>query len=207
MASKRRKEEETFEFRPIPPKSQRKKKSKKSTSRPPASKKLTEGWFIYVIYIILGIGLALVTKQLLAVTLSTDMPVVAVVSPSMQHDNAEVTHYDWLADRLGYNVSYINSWPAPKGFMIGDMPIVKGEPEYKVGDVIVYSVLGEKFPIIHRIIKINEDGTYQTKGDNNRDQLPYEFKVTEDKIYGKVLFVIPKLGYLKVIITKLFGAV
>jgi signal peptidase I len=169
--------------------------------------RLTEGPLSSVLYIFLGVSLALLTKQALAMGLSTEMPVVSVVSPSMQHDNADITHYQWLYTHLNYSNSYVNSWPVPNGFLIGDMPIVKGEEEYKVGDIIVYSVQGQEFPIIHRIIKINEDGTYQTKGDNNIYQWPYEFRVSNGQIYGKVLFVIPKLGYFKVIIHNLWTAI
>lgn len=170
-------------------------------------KSLNQGWKGTLLYVFLGVALALLTKQALAVGLGSEMPVVAVVSPSMQHDNAMETHYSWLSERLGYSKDYIDSWTVPTGFMIGDMPIVKGEDGYKVGDVIVYSVPGQKFPIIHRVIKVNDDGTYQTKGDNNIDQLPYEFRVSEEQIYGKVVFVIPKLGYFKVILTKALGNV
>jgi signal peptidase I len=169
---------------------------------------MNQGWKGTVLYVLLGVGLALLTKQALAVGLSTEMPVVAVVSPSMQHDNADVTHYSWLVENLDYERSYINSWSVPTGFMIGDMPIVKGEKTngYEVGDVVVYSVPAQKYPIIHRIIKINDDGTYQTKGDNNMDQLPYEFSIRDEQIFGKVVLVIPKLGYFKVMLTKLFAA-
>jgi len=153
-------------------------------------------------YIILGIVLAVVVKQLLVFGLSTDMPVVAVLSQSMQHNDVERTHYEWLADRMGYDRTEIDSWPIAGGFLVGDMPIIKGEDEYAVGDVIVYSVSGQSVPIIHRIIKINSDNTYQTKGDNNMNQFPYEFKVSESQIHGKVIFVVPKLGHFKVFMTK-----
>lgn len=156
-------------------------------------------------YIVLGGIFALIANQLLALALSTDLPVVAVVSSSMQHDNADQTHYTWLESRLGYSREYIDSWSIPTGFFVGDMPIVTGAKEYNVGDVIVYSVSAQKYPIIHRIIKINDDGTYQTKGDNNSVQAQYEFSVQPEQIYGKVIFIVPKLGYIKVIISRVFG--
>ncbi len=212
LVKKRRRQEESFRIKS--PKRRYstiwknyRKRSKKTAVQKLKNRwnKLTEGWIGGVIYVLLGVGLALLTKQVLAAGLSTDMPVVAVVSSSMQHNNAEATYYDWLGENLGYDKSYINSWPITGGFMVGDMPIVKGQEKYEVGDVIVYSVPGQKYPIIHRIIKINEDGSYQTKGDNNMAQLPYELHVTDDQIYGKVVFVIPKLGYFKVLLTKLLG--
>ena len=176
-------------------------KSKPTRKRSRGWDRLTEGWIGSVFYIFLGVGLALVAKQMLAFGLSTDMPVVAVVSQSMQHDHAQQTYYGWLENNLGYGQEYIKSWPVPTGFFVGDMPIVQGAGEYDVGDVIVYSVPGQSYPIIHRIIKMNDDGTYQTKGDNNLQQAPYEFHISGEQIHGRVIFIIPKLGYFKVILT------
>jgi len=156
-------------------------------------------------YVVLGIVLALVARQALVFGLHTDTPVVAVVSSSMQHDNPAQTYYGWLADNLGYNRSYIDSWPISGGFLVGDMPIVQGGSSYSVGDVVVYSVPGQSVPIIHRIIVINPDGSYQTKGDNNLQQLTYEFSVRGAQVHGKVIAVVPKLGYFKVFTMRVFG--
>ncbi len=159
---------------------------------------------------------------ILANVLSSDTPVVAVVSSSMEHRNPEITYYQWLEKNLEYNRSYIDSWTMTNGFSVGDMPVVSGgvpltgffsligvaesdQEKYEVGDVIVYSVEGIDAPIIHRIITINDDGTYQTKGDNNSGQLNYEFSVKPEQIKGKVIFIIPKIGYFKVLTNRLFG--
>jgi len=155
-------------------------------------------------YVYGGVVLAFLVHGLLAIVLSTNLPVVAVVSSSMQHDNAEINHYEWLEKNLGYNKSYVNSWPFPDGFSIGDMPIVRGSDSYKVGEIIVYDA-NQAAPIIHRIIKINQDGTYQTKGDNNPNQNKYEFSVKKEQIRGKVIFIIPKIGYLKVFANRILG--
>jgi len=169
-------------------------------------KKLTEGWFGYIFYAVLGIIIAFLVNQALGFALSTDLPVVAVVTSSMEHDDStEVNHYQWLEKNLGYNRSYVDSWPISNGFLIGDMPIVQGSSNYRVGDVIVYSIHGQSIPVIHRIIKINADGSFQTKGDHNSNQLPFEFSIKKDQIHGKVIFIIPKLGYFKVVISRLLG--
>ena len=71
----------------------------------------------------------------------------------------------------------------PENFSAGDMLIcdVVAEPAsatYKVGDVVTFQhdIDGdEKADLVtHRIYKVNKDGTYQTKGDNNEtyDQDP-----------------------------------
>lgn len=167
-------------------------------------KVLTDTWYGNVL---LGLLAAVIFYYvILANALSTNVPVVAVVSGSMAHDSSiEEKHYRWLEENFDYSRSYIDSWPFKNGFNIGDMPIVRGQKSYQIGDVIVYSVQGINAPIIHRIIKINDDGTYQTKGDNNSGQLSYEFKVKLEQIKGKVIFIIPKVGYFKVFINKLFG--
>lgn len=164
-------------------------------------KKFTDSWIGSVI---LGVVFAFLFYQFLGIALGTELPVVAVVSASMQHDNADVTYYQWLQNKYGYNRSYVNSWPITGGFAIGDMPIVQRSNNYQVGDVIVYDA-GQKAPIIHRVVAINADGTYQTKGDNNRDQLPYELSVRKEQIYGKVIFIVPKLGYVKVLTSQIIG--
>lgn len=169
-------------------------------------KKITDGPLGYVIYAALGIFIAFLVNQTLAFALTTDLPVVAVVTSSMQHDEStEINHYQWLQKNFEYNRSYVDSWPITGGFLIGDMPIVQGSPEYNVGEVIIYSVPNQAVPVIHRIVKINSDGTYQTKGDHNPQQLPFEFSIKKGWIHGKVIIVVPKLGYFKVIVSRIFG--
>ena len=165
---------------------------------------LTDTWWGNIL---LGFTSAVIFYYvILSTVLSSNTPVVAVVSGSMEHDaSVESDHYDWLQKTLEYNKSYVESWPVNGGFNIGDMPIIRGKESYQVGDVIVYSVHGVDAPIIHRIILVNQDGTYQTKGDNNPSQLSYEASVKPDQIRGKVIFIIPKIGYFKVVINRLFG--
>jgi len=162
----------------------------------------------YIPYILGGAFAALVLKTVLGLILATDYPAVSVLTSSMVHDEStEINHYKWLEENMGYNRSYIESWPMKNGFDVGDLPIVQGSDEYKVGDVIVYEVPGQSIPIIHRIIKINPDGTYMTKGDHNSGLLPFEASVKKEQIKGRVIFIIPKLGYFKVIFHWLFGGI
>ncbi|MBI2034868.1 MAG: hypothetical protein HYT11_04015 [Candidatus Levybacteria bacterium] len=165
---------------------------------------LTDTWWGNIL---LGFFAAVIFYYvILSTVLGNNTPVVAVVSSSMEHDaSLDQDHYQWLKENLGYDKNYINSWPVANGFNVGDMPIVRSQEKFGVGDVIVYSVEGINAPIIHRIIKINDDGTYQTKGDNNSGQLNYEFSVKLEQIKGKVIFIIPKIGYFKVVINRLFG--
>jgi hypothetical protein len=44
-----------------------------------------------------------------------------------------------------------------------------------------------------------------TKGDHNSGLLPFETSVKKEQIKGRVIFIIPKLGYFKVIFHWIFG--
>ena len=169
--------------------------------------KMTSGPIGYLVYAVAGILIAFLLNQALAFALDTDLPVVAVVSGSMTHDETtNQVYYQWLKDNLDYNRSFVDSWPIKGGFLVGDLPIVEGSKDYKIGDVIVYNVPGQSVPIVHRIIRINSDGSFTTKGDHNPNLLPFEGSVNKEQIHGKVIFIIPKLGYFKVALTKLVGA-
>lgn len=159
-----------------------------------------------VLEIVIAIIVVLLIRQILMSALSTDLPMVAVLSDSMSHDdNTPITHYEWLENNIGYEKETIDSWPVHKGIAMGDVPVIKGEKNYHVGDVVIYTISGDKVPIIHRIIKINDDDTFQTKGDHNIAQLPYEVSIAKNQIHGKVLFVIPKIGIIRVLVSRIFG--
>ena len=124
-----------------------------------------------VFYIIVGIALAVSINWGLAFALGTDMPVVAVESNSM----------------------------VPT-FSAGDILVLQGAQELKVGDIIVFSPPPQysTVPVVHRIIAMNPDGTFQTKGDANSGQLVYEYKIAASQIHGKAVLIIPYLGWLKI---------
>ena len=85
-----------------------------------------------VLYMVIGVLMAWGINQGMAVALTTDMPVVAVESNSM----------------------------IPV-FYKGDILVLRGAApgELEVGDVIVYSVKSRQVPVVHRIVKINPDGS------------------------------------------------
>jgi hypothetical protein len=95
------------------------------------------------------------------------------------------------------------------GFSKGDIIIVWGRFTPKIGDIIIFKPNKESLaprPIIHRIVVINPDGSYQTKGDHNEKQLVSdnniyntdETKITQEQIVGKAIFKIPYLGWIKI---------
>lgn len=183
----------------------------------------------YITYGLLGILAAVAVFYSLSAGLQTRLPIVAVVSSSMDHgivDDGGVLMYpcgkmiedyvenfdNWwracgfaYASEFGITKNQFAEFPFRDGFKVGDMPIIQGSDELEVGDVIVYNVNGQDFPIIHRIVKINDDGTYQTKGDHNDGQSSYELRVEKEQIEGRVIFIIPKLGYVKVGLNRLLG--
>ena len=96
------------------------------------------------------------------------------------------------------------SGDAPDHIEVGDLIITKAvdTKTLKTGDVITYMENG-KTTVTHRIIGINEDGTFRTKGDANisEDRLP----VKHEEIIGKYIYRIPKLGDIAMFAQTPFG--
>lgn len=156
-------------------------------------------------YIVLGVIAAYLLNFGLGLAMGTDLPVVAVVSDSMTHDSLITTrHYEFLEKNLGYSREEIDSWPIKNGFLRGDVLVVDGVSidELKVGDVIVYDIKGQSTPIVHRIVKIEGDQII-TKGDHNPSYDPWK----PTKIHGRAVFVIPLLGWPKLILTEVWKGV
>jgi signal peptidase len=135
-----------------------------------------EGTLGTLFYIFLGVFLAFAINVVLGQALATDMPVVAVESNSM----------------------------VPT-FYKGDILIIQGvrSPEdylefLNPGDIIVFSAEGREIPIVHRIKEINPDGSFQTKGDATLGQHPFEKHIEPEQIHGKVIMIIPYLGWVKI---------
>ncbi len=140
----------------------------------------TEGTTGTLVYIFLGVFLAFGINMVLGQALSTDMPVVAVESNSM----------------------------IPT-FYQGDMLIIQGarNPQdytnlLHIGDIIVFSAEGRDVPIVHRIKEINPDGSFQTHGDANTAQHPFEKHIIPQQIHGRVVMIIPYLGWVKIGVTE-----
>jgi len=163
---------------------------------------VTEGPIGWVIYLAIGVGLAILLNVGLSFVLSTDYPVVTVESDSMKP------------------VLYP-----------GDIVFVRSVEEYKSGDIIVFDGW-KVTPIIHRIVSISErteenisvdvwkdfdgitvdelkeihydkddvDFLYVTKGDNNPvcDQCEGTADmVFKEDIHGKKIFRVPYIGWIK----------
>ncbi len=86
----------------------------------------------------------------------------------------------------------------------------KNPKDLKQGDIISYLATDSYYSgkiITHRIIGIVEDSDgsllFRTKGDNNN--VADGILVSEDNVYGKVLFRIPMLGRIRQFLTTYFG--
>lgn len=159
----------------------------------------------------------------LGLLLGTNLPVVAVISESMDH---KMPFDEWWGETsfcninspcpysqgswyLEHNISkeQFKDFKLHKGFVRGDVISLKGvKPEdINVGDVIVYDAK-LPYPIIHRVIEINKEGDefiFTTKGDHN----PYpinsntlnETNIHGSQVRGKAQLRIPFVGYVRLL--------
>jgi signal peptidase I len=127
--------------------------------------------------------------------LMTDSPLRSVYSDSMNH-HGDNRWWRTEFERQGISTS---NFPLQDGFAKGDLLLIRGaDPaEIRVGDVVVYE--GSRGLIVHRVLKIwsDEGGNliFQTKGDANA---PADTPIREEAVVGKVIAVVPKLGWLSI---------
>ena len=162
-------------------------------------------WIVSIVLAVLLIKF--VVYPALGLILGTRLPVVAVVSSSMEHNTRNFSLW-WEKNKNFYenlNISKedFENFIFANGFNKGDIIVLLGvKPEkLKVGDVIVFRG-SLKNPIIHRIVrKWQENNSYyfQTKGDNNPASRNDELRIGEKFIYGKAVARIPWLGWVKII--------
>jgi len=186
-------------------------------------------WFVALL--IIFILVKFIFFPFIGFVLGTSLPLVVVESGSMNHNfewpqkilSAKVTgplglineekfkkwwdHAGSWYEKHSIDYEQAKLWPFKAGMERGDIVIVKKVSYYRVGDVVVFEA-GQRHPVIHRVVAIkhkNDKTYYETKGDANPAQLSFEENIPEDKIYGKAIARIPKLGWLKLIFAKLFG--
>jgi signal peptidase I len=182
----------------------------------------------FIVNIILAfIIIKFIFYPVVGLVMGTGFPIVAVLSESMEHnlhDNAICGHeLDYMQDSFDNYWSYCGSWyeninitaqefrdyPLSDGFNKGDVIIVMSAKNLEKGDIIIFNG-GRAQPIIHRIVKVNEN-SYQTKGDHNSNSIPGlygETNITPDRILGKAVLRVPYLGWIKILFVNflnLFG--
>ena len=158
----------------------------------------------------------------LGALLGTSYPIVAVVSGSMEHDHS---YEDWwvtpcliggkslqytdgtivtpehMYARFNITKATFDTFSFRNGFNKGDLMILYSPKNVAVGDVLVYSASGFSDPIIHRVVQESDiDGSliYQSQGDHNCQQNPFEKSITTQQVLGKAVVRIPLLGWIKI---------
>lgn len=109
-------------------------------------------------------------------------------------------HFDLFETRVFIDNSN-SMWPKIKA---GSVILAKKTNTYKKGDIITFQ--SDPISTTHRIYKIiNRDGKdfFVTKGDQN-DALD-SYLVSQEKIIGKVIYIIPYLGYLLTVLKTKLG--
>ena len=167
-----------------------------------------ESWLSFIVdaVLVLIIGQFIIIPAFGA-AFGTQFPFVAVVSSSMDHHNLEFK--EWWQENGGryqdYNITkeQFQTFYKSNGFQRGDAFVVFGLKSHppEIGDVLVFAVAGRSDPIIHRLVAVNADGTYQTKGDANADQFAFEKSITAEQVKGKAVAWAPYLGWPKTLFT------
>lgn len=171
-------------------------------------------WLVNVI--LAFIIIKFIVYPILGWALGTNFPIVAVVSSSMEHPG---TFDDWwqsqckysngalgtqesLYQRYGIDKTDFDGYKFTNGFNRGDLMVLMAAKDADVGDTLVYSAPGFSDPIIHRIVgkrmSTNNGLIYETKGDHNCGQGPYEQSITADRVLGKAVLRVPWLGWIKI---------
>lgn len=180
--------------------------------------KSVKGWIFSLIFIFLFIrfiffpGLSLVT--------GTELPLAIVESCSMYHSgNVFSSFNNWFKGHEGKYSTFeitkeiFQKFSLRRGFDKGDILFIVGaDPaKLKIGDIILFKSGAKNTPIIHRIIKIEEENGkkfFTTIGDNNAQILTPnnnlagvdERRISEDQLVGKAVFrIVPWLGWVKLV--------
>ena len=146
---------------------------------------------------------------LLSFATGTGLPLVIVESCSMYHEGNLASNFEewWERHELKYSEYFITennflNFPFKNGLNKGDILFVTGTAPEKIrtGDIIIFDA-GAGNPIIHRVIKITEEGNefiFSTEGDNNNGQLGIEKRIYENQIVGiPRANILPYVGWIK----------
>ena len=116
--------------------------------------------------------------------------VAAVIGASLYAANAAKLAGNVIPMPFGVGAAVVLSGSMEPTLSVGDLLIVKEQPGYEVGDIVVYQ--SGSMPVVHRIVDVAED-TVTTRGDaNNVDDAAFPAQA----IKGEVIAVLPLVGYL-----------
>lgn len=103
----------------------------------------------------------------------------------------------------GYKPVTIQSGSMNPTFDVGSLCFIHAEDDYRLNDIVTFSA--DDVYITHRIACDNGDNTYITKGDGN--DVVDSATLEKENIKGKVIFTIPKMGYVMAILSSTVGKV
>lgn len=140
-------------------------------------------------------------KQVLKTVLRITLLVLAalVVGINVYLLNASRLAGDAVPMPFGIGLAVVLSGSMEPEISVGDLLIIYESKNYEVGDVVVYQ--SGRIAVTHRIVSISGDEVI-TRGDaNNAEDEP----ITLERIKGKVVMIIPCVGYLVNIIKTPLG--
>jgi signal peptidase I len=105
-----------------------------------------------------------------------------------------LTVVSFCADGLGYQYTFRLTFGRSMFPTIRNSDVVlvqKGAENIKVGDIISFKTNLTMVPVIHRVVRIEENHglVFKTKGDGN--EFPDTFEVKTEDIIGKAVMIIP----------------
>lgn len=117
----------------------------------------------------------------------------------VQTDIGEIQIVEVFANREGEAVQAILD-------VDGERIRVSQESVHSVnGETLTVEQLrGMEIPIVHRVTDKQED-FLQTQGDNNAEQLSFESRIEPEQIHGTSVFIIPRIGGLKLLAMDIVG--
>jgi len=170
---------------------------------------------LVVFIILIFIFVKFIFFPILSLATATSLPIVVVESGSMQRPGSffEDNFQPWWDEKgswyeeINIEKEHAREWPFKRGLYMGDIVFVVGYGEIEIGDIIIFEA-NKRYPIIHRVVEIKEENDqkiYSTKGDNNEDQLTSEKRITEEDILGNAVFRVPKIGWIRLGISRIFS--
>ena len=156
-----------------------------------------QAWLVSVIIAFVLIKYALYPG--IGLLFGTPLPVVAVVSGSMEHQpqngvlcgvnvQGDADYWsacgEWYEER-GISQEEFENYPFSNGFNKGDIIVLFGTAPNNIqqGDVITYHA-NKQYPLIHRVVGINDSNglVFSTKGDHNPTQI-IEYALSDGRYF------------------------
>lgn len=117
----------------------------------------------------------------------------------------------WIGLRVAFGTEnpfyVVSSGSMIPNLQIFDVIVVQGHVAFdqlKLGDIIVFHAPSEDKVIVHRVAEVLNQNPLiiRTKGDANPGSIPgVDFPITKENYIGKVVYVIPQIGYVTRILT------